>query len=551
MHRSFRLNIISYLRDSLDIFRLPREKVQSLCIQLDVPKNESFGDFSSNLALKLSSELNKSAPILAESIVAQLKKNTKLMSPRGAVKDIRVAPPGFINFYLSDEYFYKLLRESVLLSESFGSSNLGRGRRVLIEFVSANPTGPLSVAHARQAAVGDSLALLLKTLGFKVKKEYYLNDEGNQIDILGRSVMLRFKQLKGQDVSFPQECYQGDYIRDIAKEIVESGKDLKTDKDFSDYAVKYLLKIIKDELNDFGTVFDSWYSQAALSRSGRIEKVIANLRKKGYIYEKEGAVWFKSTLFGDDKDRVLIKSDGSYTYLTPDIAYHQDKFRRGFNWLINLWGPDHHGYIRRLKAAVLALGKKEEMLSLIIVQLASIFREGTPVLMSTRKGEYITLREVLDEVGKDASRFFFLMRRTSSHLDFDLALARKHTAENPVFYVQYAHARISSILKNTKIKVNPRKARLELLRYQKELRLMKVIAQFPYVLEVCFRNLDPFFLTEYLKNLAEVFHKFYDTHRVLTDDRSLSEARLVLISGAKVALSNGLRILGISAPEKM
>ncbi|MDD4909852.1 MAG: arginine--tRNA ligase [Candidatus Omnitrophica bacterium] len=551
MRKDIKAVIASSLKESLRIFQIPPERIRSLSIQLDIPKDESFGDISSNLAMQLSKDLKQQARSIADSLVEHLKRDQRLMPPKGLVKDIKAQDPGFINFYLSDEYFYGRLRDALILSGRFGSSKSGRGKKALIEFVSANPTGPLSVAHARQAAVGDSLASILEFLGFRVTREYYLNDKGNQINILGRSVMLRARELKGESVAFPEDHYQGDYIRDIAKEVIGLGRENEGEKWFCDYAVEYLMGIIGAELRDFGTGFDVWYSQAALERSGKIEKAIGHLKKKGCVYENEGAVWFRSTSFGDDKDRVIIKSDGSYTYITPDIAYHEDKFRRGFDWLINLWGPDHHGYIGRIKAAVAALGKNKEALSLIIVQLASIFRDGKQLLMSTRKGQYITLRQVLDEVGRDASRFFFLMRRTSSHLDFDIDLAKKHSQENPVFYVQYAHARISSILKNARAGFNLKRADLKLLKQKEELFLMRAISRFPYVLEVCLSSLDPFFVTEYLKRMAEAFHKFYDNHRVLGDDKRLTEARLALIKAAQIVLSNGFRLLGISAPEKM
>ena len=310
------------------------------------------------------------------------------------------------------------------------------------------------------------------------------------------------------------------------------------------------MDIIKKEIDDFGVRFDVWYSQKELGRSGKIEKYFEELKKKGYLYEQEGALWFKSTAFGDDKDRVVIKSDKSYTYLAPDIAYHQEKYKRGFEWLINLWGPDHHGYIGRLKASVEAFGHNPESLSIIIVQLATIFRDGAPVQMSTRRGQYITLREVLDEVGKDASRFFFIMRRTSSHLDFDLDVAKKQNAENPIFYVQYAYARISSILRSSPVKVR-KDAPLLMLKEKEEIALIKKILQFSSVLNVCLITLDPYMLTVYLQELAESFHKFYDLHRVLGEDESLTLARLSLVEAVKTVLAAGLELLGVSKPDKM
>jgi arginyl-tRNA synthetase len=460
---------------------------------------------------------------------------------------VKVEGGGFINFYLSERYFYEQLRNIITKGKDALRIDLGKGKKVLIEFVSANPTGSLSVAHARQAAVGDSLANILAFLGYKVKREYYLNDEGNQINILGESVALRLKELDGERIEFPQEYYQGDYIYDIANNFKNEKRKIQ---DLGEYAANHILDIIKKELKSFGIRFDCWYSQKSLRKSGKIDKALAFLKKKGLLCEEDGALWFKSTQFGDDKDRVVIKSDGSYTYLAPDIAYHQDKYKRGFSWLINLWGPDHHGYINRLKAAVQALGQDQNSLSIIIVQLATIFREGKPVQMSTRKGQYITLMEVLDEVGCDAARFFFLMRRTSSHLDFDLDVAKKQTSENPVYYVQYAHARISSILRSSPIKIR-KQIDLSILKEKEELALVRKIWNFFYIFNICLNTQDPYMLTVYLQEISEAFHKFYDLHRVLGQDDALTQSRLSLITATKTVISCGLELLGVSRPEKM
>jgi arginyl-tRNA synthetase len=355
------------------------------------------------------------------------------------------------------------------------------------------------------------------------------------------------RELSGEKIEFPEDHYQGEYIYEIAK---EAGKQKISPPDLGDFAANYILDIIRKELDDFGIKFDCWYSQKELEKSGKIQQAFDFLKKKGFLYESDGALWFKSTAFGDDKDRVVIKSDGSYTYLAPDIAYHEDKYKRGFEWLINLWGPDHHGYINRIKASVAGFGRDPESLSIVIVQLATIFRNGKPVQMSTRRGEYITLREVLDEVGKDAARFFFLMRRTSSHLDFDLEVAKKQTSENPVYYVQYAHARISSILRNAEVKLN-KDADLSLLKEREELGLVKKILQFSYILNICLKTQDPYMLTVYLQELSEAFHKFYDLHRVLSDDKELTQSRLNLIEGARIVIATGLELLGVSQPEKM
>ncbi|RKY32974.1 MAG: arginine--tRNA ligase [Candidatus Omnitrophota bacterium] len=517
-------------------------------ILLDIPANSRFGDLTTNIALRLSSSLKqprlKTAAVAAESIKNHLADSAL----KDYIEEVKAEGAGFVNFYFNNKYFYECLKEVIEKGEDSLKPACAEKKNILIEFVSANPTGPLSVAHARQAAVGDVLANILAFCGFKVKKEYYLNDVGNQINTLSNSVSLRIKELAGEKIDFPEEHYQGEYIYEIAKSALEHK--IKPEAS-GDFAVKYILDIIKKELSDFGVRFDFWYSQKELEKSKKIEKALEFLKKKDFIYEKEGASWFKSTYFNDDKDRVVIKSDGSYTYLAPDIAYHQDKYKRGFDLLINIWGPDHHGYINRLKAAVMALGKEAETLSIIIVQLASIFKAGKPLQMSTRKGQYITLREVLDEVGVDAARFFFLMRRTSSHLNFDLEIAKKQTPENPVYYVQYAHARISSILRNSTIKVNRKGLDLTLLKEKEEIELIKKILQFTYILDIISKTLDPYILTVYLQELAESFHRFYDRHRVLGEDRALSEVRLALIQATKTVISQGLDLLGVSKPEKM
>ncbi|MEW6075405.1 MAG: arginine--tRNA ligase [Candidatus Omnitrophota bacterium] len=515
---------------------------------LDIPSNASFGDYSSNLAMMVASQTKQNPLELGRRIREALEAHLDAAGARKYIRSVKVQGPGFINFFLSEDYFRDYLRSLVSSGDDFLRVRLGEGRRVLIEFVSANPTGPLSVAHARQAAVGDALANILAFAGFRVKREYYLNDEGNQITILGSSIEARLKELSGEKIEFPENFYQGDYIVDLARRIKEGHLAVG---DFSEYGLKDISRTIEGELNDFSVHFDSWYSQKELRESGKIQKVLESLKEKGFAYEQDGALWFKSSEFGDDKDRVVVKSDGSYTYLAPDIAYHRDKYERGFQWLINLWGPDHHGYINRLKASVSALGYPSESLSIVIVQLATILRGGRPVEMSTRKGQYITLREVLREVGPDASRFFFLMRRTSSHLDFDLEVAKKQTSENPVYYVQYAYARISSILRQAQESGPAGAADCTLLRESEELQLIRTIWKFPYIVKVCVKTLDPYMMTVYLQELSESFHRFYDRHRVLTDDSQLTSARLYLIRGIRSTLDKGLELLGISRPQKM
>ncbi len=516
-------------------------------ISLDFPTDKRFGDFTTNIALKLSKELKKPPQVIASQLVESVRVEIEKTDLKTLITQVKVEGAGFINFYLREDYFYEKLRKIIVKGKEALRVDLGHNKTVLIEFVSANPTGSLSVAHARQAAVGDCLANILSFIGFKVSREYYLNDEGNQINILGKSVCLRLKELKGEAIEFPENYYQGDYVRDIAKEA--KTKKIKEDN-LGDFAAGHILKIIKQELDDFGVKFDCWYSQKELAKSGKVQEAFQQLKKKGFSYEQDGALWFKSTAFSDDKDRVIIKSDGSQTYLAPDIAYHQDKFKRGFSWLINLWGPDHHGYINRIKASIEAFGHNKDDLSVVIVQLATIFRDSQEIQMSTRRGQYITLREVLDEVGKDAARFFFLMRRTSSHLDFDLEVAKKQTAENPVFYVQYAYARISSILRSSSVEIKD-DLDLSMLKEKEELNLIKKLLELEATLNICLVTCDPYMLTVYLQELSESFHKFYDLHRVLGQDDVLTAARLALIKGTKIVLSCGLELLGISQPEKM
>lgn len=546
MEKDIQQFILQLVRDSLQGFDADASLAQEL--YLDVPGESRFGDLSTNIALRLAKSAKKRPSEVAGLLIERIKENMQGASLKAYIKDIKCEGSGFINFYLSADYFYDQLSRILAVGKEALSVDTGKGERVLIEFVSANPTGPLSVAHARQAAVGDCLANILGFLGFKVEREYYLNDEGNQINILGKSVSLRMKELAGEKIEFPENYYQGEYIYEIARQI-QSPKDAQT-QDIAVFAADYILAIIRKELDDFGVRFDTWYSQKELGLSGKIEKALDLLKEKGLLYEDGGALWFKSTQFGDDKDRVVRKSDGSYTYLAPDIAYHQEKYKRGFSRLINLWGPDHHGYISRLKASVEALGYSPDSLSIVIVQLATIFREGKVVEMSTRKGQYITLREVLDEVGVDAARFFFIMRRTSSLLNFDLEIAKKQTAENPVYYVQYAHARICSILRNSPAESRGQ-AQLNMLKEKEELDLLRKISQFTSVLHVCFKTVDPYGLTVYLQELSESFHKFYDLHRVLSEDALLSQARLALVEAARIVFACGLDLLGVSKPEKM
>jgi arginyl-tRNA synthetase len=531
-------------------------QVDSIQVQLEVPKAKEHGDLFTNLAMRFAGLAGQKSLDFALRVASVLGENLKQSGLSKFVSKVDVRPPGFINLWFSDEVFYDTLREIAESREGFGRNEIGKNKKVLIEFVSANPTGPLTIAHARQAAFGDTLSNILEYCGYKVQREYYINDEGVQMSLLADSVLARYLESLNEKSVFPENGYKGAYIYEIAKAITKKYKSKFVTGDdsrkefFLKFSCDWVMDIIKRDLDDFGVRFDIWYSQAKLAKSGNVEKGLESLRGKKYIYDQDGASWFKSTEFGDDKDRVVVKSDGSYTYLAPDIAYHQDKFRRGFDELIDVWGPDHHGYISRIKAAVQALGFEKDALSVIIIQLATLFREGKPVSMSTRQGEFITLRELMDEVGKDAGRFFFLMRKADSHLDFDLELAKKHSPQNPVYYVQYAHARICSILEKRQV-ASIDISLLKLLSEKEEMDLIKILCQFPHVVRLCGVGLEPHGLVVYLQELAGAFHFFYDKQRVIGDDEGLTKARLFLINCTRIILSAGLNLLGVLAPEKM
>ncbi len=526
-------------------------------VSLEVPKESSFGDLASNIALKIGHQIRHPAKEIAHIMVDQMKPRLKEPPICKIIKKIEVGAPGFINFFLKEESLYYILEKIKKDDRNFGRCDMGRGMRLNIEFVSANPTGPLTIAHGRQAAFGDSLANILEFTGFKVRREYYINDEGRQIGLLGSSLRARYLELIGEPSEFPQDGYRGDYVAGIARILKERFKArLKRNpvSFFANYGYRHILKGIKKDLLDFGVRFNLWFSQKALRTSGKIKRAFAILDKNGFLYSREGALWLKSTEFGDEKDRVVVKSDKSFTYLGPDIAYHMDKYNRGFKRLIDIWGPDHHGYISRLKAAVAGLGHDRETLTTLIVQLVTLYRGKTPVRMSTRAGSFITLREVMDEIGRDVARFFFLRRRRDSHLDFDLELAKKHSMDNPVYYIQYAHARISNILKfkegQSGITRNVRPY-LNLLNSKEEYKLLRMLRQFPLVIHSCVEGLEPYRLIVYLEDLAKNFHSFYDKHRVVTDDPVLTKTRLILVESVKIVIANGLRLLAVTAPAKM
>lgn len=539
--------------------QLPLNSFPMPAITLEIPENKMHGEFACNVALRLAGPLKQNPMEVGKKIQQNLQKEISAGSLQQKIQLVDLKPPGFINFFLSAAALGETVTQIRREAERYGRQRFGNAKKIQIEFVSANPTGPLSVAHARQAAVGDALANILDWLGFRVTKEFYVNDEGNQINILGRSIRDRAREIVGESFSFPEDNYQGEYIKDMAGDFLarhevrdRAGLDRIAPEFFFQYGCEELLNVIKQELENFGVHFDVWSFQSKIATADHIEKVLGDLRQKGSLYDQDGALWFRSTQFGDDKDRVVKKSDGTYTYLAPDIVYHQNKFERGFEQVINLWGPDHHGYIPRLKAAVQALGYHSKNLVVLIVQLATIFRDGKPLSMSTRRGQYISLREVMEEVGVDAARFFFLMRHLKAPLEFDLELAKKQTPENPVYYVQYAHARINSVLQLAASQgLQPSREDLQHLSQPEELNLTRELAQFPEILLTCGHQLDPYSLVDYLERLATGFHKFYDTHRVVSEDRTLSSERLALIDATRIVLANGLKILGVSAPVRM
>lgn len=528
-------------------------------VELDIPSENVHGEFSSNIALKSAKMLQKPPVAIAEEFHRIIENSFNGTGWHDKIAKIEVKKPGFINFFLTPKALYEIIGDIFQEGDNYGRCAYGQGKKVQVEFVSANPTGPLSVAHARQAAVGDALANILNFIGFAASREYYINDGGNQINLLGESIKCRAIEILGGQAELPENGYQGEYVKDMAREFIARAKikdmagiSVQDPASFRNYGVDHLLGVIRKDLEDFNVRFDCWTHESKVATKDSINAMLDYLQKKGFLYEKDSAVWFRSTDFGDDKDRVVKKSDGSYTYLLPDIVYHKNKYDRGFEKIINLWGPDHHGYIPRIKAAVQALGKSPDSLNVLIVQLATIYREGKPVSMSTRRGEFISLREVIDEVGVDAARFFFLMRHINAHLDFDLELAKKETPENPVYYIQYAHARIHSINKKAQeAGLKQKEHNLALLGVEEELDLIKKLGSLPDILLICYHELDPYALMQYLHELAMVFHKFYDRHRVIGEDRDLSSERLALINATKIVLANGLRLLGLSTPERM
>ncbi len=525
-------------------------------VEVEIPKDEAFGDAATTVAMALAPVLKKPPRRIAEELLP------KIHAAGGPFERIEVAGPGFINFTFKQDYWYRSLGEILSNTEDVLRTDIGKGKKVQVEFVSANPTGPLHIGHGRGAAVGIALSNLLERAGYKVQKEYYINDAGRQVRLFGLSLYAKYQQRLGNEIPFPEDGYKGGYIDELCDEFIDRFGNKYLDVPstecvdfFSEWAYQRMLREIEKDLGDFGVVFDRWQSEKAIYSMGKVDDAIAELKERGFIYEKEGALWFRSTAFGDDKDRVVRKTDGEYTYFASDIAYHREKLERGFDSIINIWGADHHGYVQRLEAVIEAFGFPRKRMKVVLVQMVSLLRHGQPVQMSKRAGEFITLREVMDEVGTDTSKFIFLTRRADSHLDFDIEVAKERSSENPVYYVQYAHARISSIFEQAEQRgintSNLAEPQLSLLSLPDEIRIIKKLCHYPMVFELSASSLEPHRITYYLQELSGLFHPYYNRHRVISEDINLTVARLFLCKALHTVLKEGLGVLGVHAPQKM
>ena len=524
-------------------------------IEIEIPRNEAFGDVSATVALSLSKITKKPPKQMAQEII-------NAMPDKSAFDRVDIAGPGFINLTYTKEHLCAEMNQLIRNKRSFLREDIGKGKRVQIEFVSANPTGPLHLGHGRGAAVGAALANLLKAAGYQVDREYYINDAGRQVKLLGLSVFAAYQQLLGNEYPLPEDGYKGGYVEDIAREFLKEQDGKYTQERFEnvadvfiDFAYLRILSGIKKDLEDFGIPFDIWQSERELFSGGEVEKAMSDLKQKDFIYEKDGALWFRATAFGDDKDRVIIKQDGECTYFASDIAYHRKKIEKRYDELIDIWGADHHGYIPRMHAVIEAFGYPKEKLRVVLVQMVTLLRGGKPVQMSKRAGEFVTLKEVIDEVGADTTKFIFLTRRSDSHLEFDLEMAKTQSSENPVFYVQYANARINSIFAHAREKAIPvddfSTTDLNALSLPEELRIIKKLLTYPMVFEGAVNAHEPHRITFYLQELAGMFHPYYNRCKVVTEDPALSAARLALCEAVRIVLKDGLELLGITAPEKM
>jgi arginyl-tRNA synthetase len=525
-------------------------------ITLDTPRDKRHGDLATTLALTLAKPESKPPRKIAEIIVANIDDRD------GVLEKPEIAGPGFINFSFSKDRWQQTLFDIEDEGTRYGLTDIGRGEKVLVEFVSANPTGPLHVGHGRGAALGDALSNLLAAVGYDVTREFYINDAGRQIRMLAHSIWARYQQALGDDVPFPEDGYHGGYIEELAQAFIEARGNtfLKTPfeacaEPFGTFGKEAMLADIRTDLESFGVQFDVWFSENSLLSDQSVQRSVDELMESRNLYESDGALWLRSTLFGDDKDRVVKKKDGSWTYLATDIAYHRNKLARGFKTLVNIWGADHYGYIPRVQAVIQAFGHPKDSLHVLLVQLVAILRHGQPVPMSKRAGNFVTLRDVVQEVGADAARFIFLTRRSDSHLDFDLDVAKEQSRENPVYYVQYAHARLASLMREAAargIAVPDRDGvRVSLLDLEEEQNIIKALAKYPEVVEEAARAYEPHRLTYYLQDLAGLLHNYYFKHRVITEDVERTGAKLFLMKQVKVVIQGALKILGVNAPERM
>ena len=554
-------------------------------IRIDHTKDNSHGDYATNIALMLSKQAKMSPVELAKIIIDQFEQ-------KNFIKKIEIAGPGFINFFISQESSSSIVNDILAQAASYGCSDIGQGKKVLLEYVSANPTGPLHVGHGRGAAYGATVSNLLRNAGFIVDNEYYVNDAGRQMDILTVSIYLRYLTICGEDLRFPDNGYQGQYINDIAQGIYEtSGQKfhLKSDLVFEnvcrdgteggdkevhidqliekaksilgdgfktvfEVGIESILSGIKNDLAEFGVVFEKWFSEQSLIDSGLSESCISKLKDSKNLYEKDGALWFKTTNYGDEKDRVVVRDNGNHTYFASDIAYHLEKLDRGYDKIINVWGADHHGYIPRVKASIEALGHNSDKLEILLVQFANLYRGGSKVQMSTRSGSFVTLEDLRAEVGNDAARFFYILRKSEQHMDFDLDLAKSKSNENPVYYIQYAHARICSVFKQAdekELELDVSQANLSLLTEETEKDILRELSRFRSVLESSAIQYEPHQLAYYLRDLSNHFHSYYNACKFIVDDKNLTQARLALINATQQILKNGLSILGVGAPDSM
>jgi arginyl-tRNA synthetase len=525
-------------------------------IELEIPKMSQHGDYATNIALALTRALKRKPRDIASEIVNNLE------GPGQLLDHAEIAGPGFINLFLKPAAWTLMLQEILSQSAAYGQQKWGAGNKVQVEFVSANPTGPLHIGHGRGAATGDVLASILAACGYQVEREYYINDAGNQMETLGRSLYYRYQQLVGEDLAFPENYYQGEYMCDLARDFRRAHGDRYRATPleealplFTLFAGQAILGGIREDLRVFGVTFDAWFSEQSLHDQDMVRNTIEDLEAGGYVYQEEGAKWFHSTAFGDEKDRVVVRANGNSTYFASDLAYHRNKYDREFDLVIDIWGADHHGYVARMLAGIEALGRQRDDLRIILVQLVNLLRGGKPVAMSTRAGEFVTLREVIDEVGKDAARFIFLTRRSDSQLDFDLETAKAQSNDNPVFYVQYAHARLCSIFEVAReraIEFDERApAGLELLTSPQEIELIKLLGEYPEVLASSARHLEPHRIPYYLNEVVATFHSYYNQNRIIGEDPQLTQARLHLAAATRTVLSNALHLLGVNAPARM